>query len=651
MSQQKVSSPVSSRADKTPNADKNSAIPRDYVYVQEEKDEAYFVTPEFIYGGPFVEVKKPSPFIDTITPINLPLQGTFRKSFAYFSLKDRLPVILTRIIDYLARDGAKIQSSCGASSEDITKFIQWITKLKYDLITNKDYTLFEIDTPEAKKWNEWIANLDNKKYFNNIWVFSECYVYRKLYEGCELFKSLKDFDYFGQQKEQSFHANMQWMCLVADKLVNMWNKSEKDKRKADFVTLLKLCLWANKCDLSLSVGEQVVVGAAAEDKNASKDVTPPPPGTAPSSGKDKVKPLNCYLDPFQMIIDMKDKLLVDDTSKIADQVVTKAENMRKAIEGPPSEIQDEEPKEVQKNDSNSPPSDPPVEAEVKEEEPPKIPCPAKMTIPNHVMFDIICDNAGYELFTDLCLASFLIEQKIVQKIRFHVKKLPWFVSDVTPRDFKYTIEACLKANFQKETAAKDPEGEDTDGKDNDKVKDEPADEQPSKSLNSDNLKLLGEKWNSFVEDGSFVVMADDYWTYPHVFRDMKKYDYNLYRSLQYAAAIMFKGDLNYRKLLGDRNVNPYIGFETCLQGFMPAPIIAVRTVKADLICGLPKPKPRQMGKYEQLQKLDEHWMEKGDYGLIQYCGKAEALKVSDRPCIDYGDTCRGTACRTHDHDM
>jgi hypothetical protein len=47
---------------------------------------------------------------------------------------------------------------------------------------------------------------------------------------------------------------------------------------------------------------------------------------------------------------------------------------------------------------------------------------------------------------------------------------------------------------------------------------------------------------------------------------MKKYDYNLYRKLQFAVAILFKGDLNYRKLLGERNCNPVLGFEPALQG-------------------------------------------------------------------------------------
>lgn len=36
-------------------------------------------TPDFIYGGPFIKLEKPSPFLDTATPINLQLQGTFKK--------------------------------------------------------------------------------------------------------------------------------------------------------------------------------------------------------------------------------------------------------------------------------------------------------------------------------------------------------------------------------------------------------------------------------------------------------------------------------------------------------------------------------------------------------------------------------------------
>lgn len=42
-------------------------------------DEDNSTKAEFIYGGPFIKVEKPSPFINTATPINIQLQGTFKK--------------------------------------------------------------------------------------------------------------------------------------------------------------------------------------------------------------------------------------------------------------------------------------------------------------------------------------------------------------------------------------------------------------------------------------------------------------------------------------------------------------------------------------------------------------------------------------------
>ncbi|CAK1549137.1 unnamed protein product [Leptosia nina] len=549
-------------------------------------DENYCTTPEFIYGGPFIKVEKPCPFLNTATPINLQLQGSFKKSFAYYSLKERMPVILTKVIDYLSREGNKIKSGNGASDEDIRNYIQYVTKLKNDLVTNKKYDLLTVDTPEAQRWNKWIESCETQNYFMNTWVFTECYVYRRLREGCESTKTLANFDPFDEQKDQSFNNSMEPMCVVAEKLISMLPESDKDKRKADFITLLKVCLWSNKCDLSLSMGEQV---------------------TLKNEGTVKKTPSRDILDPFQMILDLKDKVLVDDSAKIADLVVSRGENIAKAIEGPP---------EAEPAEGEAPPEVPP--------------CPAKFTIPQDVMFDIVCDNSGYELFTDLCLAHFLIAQKIVQKVRFHVKKIPWFVSDVTPRDFKFVISSCARGNYKREIPP-DPKPEPAEGE-------APTEPDPPRVISADSLRQLGEQWDKFVQDGTFVVLSDDFWTSPHVYKDMKRYDPDLYRKLQFAAAILFKGDLNYRKLLGEKNWNPTTGFEPALQGFLPAPVAALRTVKADLICGLPK------GKWEQLNALDAKWMEKGDYGVIQVCAKCEPLKVSDRPCPQYGDTCRGTVC-------
>lgn len=44
-----------------------------------KNNETDWSTPDFIYGGPFIKVEKADPFLDTATPINLQLQGTFKK--------------------------------------------------------------------------------------------------------------------------------------------------------------------------------------------------------------------------------------------------------------------------------------------------------------------------------------------------------------------------------------------------------------------------------------------------------------------------------------------------------------------------------------------------------------------------------------------
>ena len=69
------------------------------------------------------------------------------------------------------------------------------------------------------------------------------------------------------------------------------------------------------------------------------------------------------------------------------------------------------------------------------------------------------DNAGYELFTDLCLADFIVSAKKAKKVfeknkklakqlflkcvqfqvRFRLKNQPWFVSDTTRSDFEWTV--------------------------------------------------------------------------------------------------------------------------------------------------------------------------------------------------------------------
>lgn len=60
--------------------------------------------------------------------------------------------------------------------------------------------------------------------------------------------------------------------------------------------------------------------------------------------------------------------------------------------------------------------------------------------------DIVLDNSGFELITDLVLADFLLSSKLATKIHFYGKTIPWFVSDTTIHDFNWIIKQLKHSN-------------------------------------------------------------------------------------------------------------------------------------------------------------------------------------------------------------
>ncbi|KAL3275527.1 hypothetical protein HHI36_020286 [Cryptolaemus montrouzieri] len=186
------------------------------------------------------------------------------------------------------------------------------------------------------------------------------------------------------------------------------------------------------------------------------------------------------------------------------------------------------------------------------------------------------DNAGYELFCDLALCDMLFTKGLTSHVTFHTKTIPSYVSDVTKNDIIWMIQT-LKKHI-------DP-----------------------------HLRCLGQRWDEYMANQSWEIVEDPFWHYPLDYTQMQEYAPELYDKLASANLIIFKGDLAYRKLLGDINWDPDTPLDQGLRGFLPAKLCVLRTVKYGVVCGIASEVA------EKCMKADTNWKESGNYGLIQYC--------------------------------
>ena len=74
---------------------------------------------------------------------------------------------------------------------------------------------------------------------------------------------------------------------------------------------------------------------------------------------------------------------------------------------------------------------------------------------------------------------------------------------------------------------------------------------------------------NYLKNNVWSIEVELYWTSPYDFAEMKKRDSKLYAKLSEAKLAIFKGDLNYRKLLGDINWEYTTEFRQSLRGFHP----------------------------------------------------------------------------------
>lgn len=152
--------------------------------------------------------------------------------------------------------------------------------------------------------------------------------------------------------------------------------------------------------------------------------------------------------------------------------------------------------------------------------------------------DIVLDNAGFELYVDLILAGYLLSAGLATHVVLHPKSIPWFVSDVLPSDFATLLGAIASPRHFYETPTED-----------DKLLGITPDHLSEASV--DELSFLFQEWSRFHAEGRLILRPNRFWTHPGSYWRLPYVEQDLFDDLKTSELVIFKGDLNYRKLTGD----------------------------------------------------------------------------------------------------
>ena len=183
---------------------------------------------------------------------------------------------------------------------------------------------------------------------------------------------------------------------------------------------------------------------------------------------------------------------------------------------------------------------------------------------------VVADNAGRELLADLVLADGLLSQRLAAEIVLYVKPHPYYVSDATMADVLAVIRR-LRAESRPQ------------------------------------ISRIGDRLWDAVRAGRLKVRTHKFFCAPLAFHDTPD---DLAADFAAATMTVLKGDLNYRRLVGDRYWPATTPFDQTVDYF-PSPVTALRTLKSEVVVGLTP---------EQLAELDatgQGWRTSGGYAVIQ----------------------------------
>ncbi|MFD5317069.1 damage-control phosphatase ARMT1 family protein [Streptomyces sp. NPDC127098] len=185
---------------------------------------------------------------------------------------------------------------------------------------------------------------------------------------------------------------------------------------------------------------------------------------------------------------------------------------------------------------------------------------------------VIADNAGRELIPDLVLIDHLLRHGHAHTVVLHLKPQPYYVSDATLADLVDALRRLARA--------------------------------------PGHAGQVGDRLWQAMATGRLRPAAHPFFCAPLPYSAMPD---DLRRDLAGCTLTILKGDLNYRRLVGDRLWPPTTPFER-LTAYFPTPVAALRTLKSDVITGL------TADRVAELDATGDRWRVSGSHALVQVRG-------------------------------
>lgn len=203
----------------------------------------------------------------------------------------------------------------------------------------------------------------------------------------------------------------------------------------------------------------------------------------------------------------------------------------------------------------------------------------------------VTDNCGSELYSDILIGLLLLEKFGYKEVRYQVKELPIFVSDTIMTDVRRMIN-----------------GWEEDGKKY----------SPMRHINSTlKGKDVGDKYVVELDGNkSLVFESHQEWHLPDLFNKTtrklyggeEKWNFERWNEEEVDLVIV-KGDMNYRRLVGDRNYDIYDMLEEKVS-YVTRPLLVLRSLKSNVFMAGSRAK--------DIQYVDPDWKISGKYGEIHF---------------------------------